>query len=46
MSIRFSITKLVFMSLLFFMSCNNPAKNTEDDKSQSIQERRTAYLQN
>ncbi len=38
-------TKLLFLSLLLFFSCTNTTKNVNDEKSESIQQRRTAYLQ-
>jgi hypothetical protein len=36
--------KLIFLSLLFLFSCTNTTKKVNDEKSETIQERRSAYL--
>jgi hypothetical protein len=38
-------SKLIFLSLVLLFGCTNANKNVNDEKSEKIQQKRTAYLQ-
>jgi hypothetical protein len=44
MSLKLLKIKLIFLSLLFLFSCTNTTKKVNDEKSDTIQDRRTTYL--
>jgi hypothetical protein len=41
MSLKLLKIKLIFLSLLFLFSCTNSTKKVNDEKSDTIQDRRT-----